>query len=86
MLTLFAIAYEMRRQNIPESLEPLDVTLLVGLPPAHYGRQHTNFEAYFLRKREVVDFEFNGDYHSIRINKVTSFPRHLPQLRPDMLN
>lgn len=77
VLTLFAIAYEMRRQNIPESLEPLDVTLLVGLPPAHYGRQHTNFEAYFLRKREVVDFKFNGDYHSIRINKVASFPQAL---------
>lgn len=43
VLTLFAIAYEMQRQNIPESLEPLDVTLLVGLPPAHYGRQHTKF-------------------------------------------
>lgn len=54
VLTLFAIAYEMRRQNIPESLEPLDVTLLVGLPPAHYGRQHTNFEAYFLRKRVAL--------------------------------
>jgi len=77
VLTLFAIAYEMHRQGIPESLDPVDITLLVGLPPAHYGRQHKRFEEYFLRRRAVVDFEFNGEYRSIRISKVVSFTQAL---------
>ena len=77
VLTLFAIAYEMRREGIEESLDPLEITLLVGLPPAHYGQLHERFEQYFLRKREVVDFEFNGEYHSIRVSKVYSYTQAL---------
>lgn len=77
VLTLFAIAYELRRLDIPESLDPVDITLLVGLPPAHYGRQHTRFENYFLRKRATIDFEFCGEYRSIRINKVVSYTQAL---------
>jgi len=77
VLTLFAIAYELRREGIDESLDPLDITLLVGLPPAHYGQLHERFEQYFLRKREAVDFEFNGEYHSIRISKVYSYTQAL---------
>lgn len=77
ILTLFAIAYEMQRKGIEESLDPLEVTLLVGLPPAHYGQLRERFEQYFLRKREVVDFEFNGEYHSIRVSKVYSYTQAL---------
>ena len=77
VLTLFAIAYELRHKQIPESLDPVDITLLVGLPPAHYGRQHAAFESYFLRKRETVDFEFCGEYRSIRISKVVSYTQAL---------
>ena len=77
VLTLFAIAYELRHKQIPESLDPVDITLLVGLPPAHYGRQHSGFESYFLRKRESVDFEFCGEYRSIRISKVVSYTQAL---------
>jgi len=77
VLTLFAIAYEFQQKNIPESLDPVDVTLLVGLPPAHYGQLHARFESYFLRRREVIDFEFNGLCRSIRINKVVSYTQAL---------
>lgn len=74
-LTLFAIAYELRYAKVPETLDPIDVTLLVGLPPAHYSQLHTKFEQYFLRRHEAVDFEFNGKYYSIRIKKVYSYPQ-----------
>ena len=74
-LTLFAIARELQYSHIPETVDPIDVTLLVGLPPAHYDQLHSRFEQYFLRKRDVVDFEFNGNYYSIRINKVLSYPQ-----------
>ena len=77
VLTLFAIAYELERRNVPETLEPIDITLLVGLPPAHYGQLHRRFEDYFFRKREIVDFEFNDKCYSIRINKVVSYSQAL---------
>lgn len=42
-----------------------------------YGQLHARFEQYFLRKREVVDFEYNGRYYSIRIGKVVSYTQAL---------
>lgn len=77
VLTLFAVAYELQRVGIYETGEPVDITLLVGLPPAHYGQLHSKFEQYFLRKREVVDFMFNEQCYSIRINKVVSYTQAL---------
>ena len=75
VLTLFAIAKELEHNAVAESLDPLDITLLVGLPPAHYEQLHSRFERYFLRSREVIDFEYCGKYHSIRITKVLSYPQ-----------
>ena len=77
VLTLFAIVYELERQNVEETLDPIDITLLVGLPPAHYGQLHRRFEDYFFRKREIVDFEYNDRCYSIRINKVVSYTQAL---------
>ena len=75
VLTLFAIAKELERRKVPETLDPIDITLLVGLPPAHYEQLHSRFEQYFLRRREIVDFEYNGKYYSIRVSKVLIYPQ-----------
>ena len=77
VLTLFAIAYELQRANVDDAIDPIDITLLVGLPPAHYGQLHDRFEQYFFRKREIVDFDFNNSMYSIRINKVVSYTQAL---------
>ena len=78
VLTLFAIAYEMRAAKVePDPINPIDITLLVGLPPAHYGHLHERFEKYFLRKQDIVDFEFNEECYCIRINKVFSYTQAL---------
>lgn len=77
VLTLFAIAYELEHAGIEECVDPVDITLLVGLPPAHYGQLHTRFEQYFFRKREVIDFEFNDRCYAIRVNRVVSYPQAL---------
>ena len=77
VLTLFAIAKELEYAGIKEPDDTVDVTLLIGLPPAHYGQLHARFEQYFLRKREVVDFEYNGRYYSILIGKVVSYTQAL---------
>lgn len=73
VLTLFAIAGELERAEIMEVDDPIDITLLVGLPPAHYGQLHERFEKYFLRNRQVVDFEYNDRLYSIRINRVVCY-------------
>lgn len=75
ILTLFAIAKELEYRDVSETLDPIDITLLVGLPPAHYEQLHSRFEQYFLRHREAIDFEYNGKYYSVRINKVLSYPQ-----------
>lgn len=75
ILTLFAIAKELEYRDISETLDPIDITILVGLPPAHYEQLHSRFEQYFLRRREAIDFEYNGKYYSVRINKVLSYPQ-----------
>ena len=75
ILTLFAIAKELEYRDVSETLDPIDVTLLVGLPPAHYEQLHSRFEQYFLRRLEAIDFEYNGKYYSVRINKVLSYPQ-----------
>lgn len=72
-LTLFAIAGELEGAGIMEVDDPIDITLLVGLPPAHYGQLHERFEKYFLRNRQVVDFEYNDRLYSIRINRVVCY-------------
>lgn len=77
VLTLFAIAKELERMGIRETEEVLDITLLVGLPPAHYGQLYRRFEQYFLRRREIVDFEYNGRCYAIRIQKVVSYTQAL---------
>lgn len=77
VLTLFAIAYELERAGIEECIDPIDITLLVGLPPAHYGQLHNRFEQYFFRKREIIDFEFNDRCYSIRVNRVVSYTQAL---------
>ena len=75
ILTLFAIAKELEYRDVSETLDPIDIMLLVGLPPAHYEQLHSRFEQYFLRRREAIDFEYNGKYYSVRINQVLSYPQ-----------
>ena len=75
ILTLFAIAKELEYRDVSETLDPIEITLLVGLPPAHYEQLHSRFEQYFLHRREAIDFEYNGKYYSVRINKVLSYPQ-----------
>ncbi len=58
VLTLFAIAKELERRKAAETLDPIDITLLIGLPPAHYEQLHSRFEQYFLR-RDVLTWRWS---------------------------
>ena len=54
LLSLFGIAYEMLAAGAYSAGQTTSVDLLIGLPPAHFGAQYHDFEAYF--KRGVVKF------------------------------
>ena len=57
VLTLFAIAFELRFLRCPMN-EVTDIQLAVGLPPAHYGTQYQRFEKYFL-ERGVMEYDLD---------------------------
>ena len=73
ILTLFAIAKELSYREKNEGLlsqNLQEIELLVGLPPAHYGRQRKKFREYFYRKGEVVEFCYKGIPYRIVFNEV----------------
>lgn len=75
ILTLIAIAKELERlkeqgseQLITNGL--IEIELLVGLPPVHYGKLHNTFEEYFFRKGHMIDFSYKGVPYKIAFSKV----------------
>lgn len=82
ILTLFAIAYELQeagydlRDDVVE-----DVTLLVGLPPAHLSALRSAYRAYF-REGEYVDFEFNNIPVTLQISKVKVYSQAMAAISP----
>ena len=73
ILTLFAIAKELsyREKNeglLSQTLQ--EIELLVGLPPAHYGRLRKKFRDYFYRNGAVVEFCYKGIPYRIVFKEV----------------
>lgn len=75
ILTLFAVAFEIEATGSYNEHGVTDITLLAGLPPAHYGAQYEAFEKYFLRNGEPVSFTFNDRPFNIRFTNVCTYPQ-----------
>lgn len=75
ILTMFAIAYEIEAAGAYSGDEVIDVQLVVGLPPKHYGSLYKKFESYFVRERDVIEFVFHKRPFSIYITEAVSFPQ-----------
>lgn len=75
ILSLFAIAYEIEDAGCYSTDDIIDIQLLIGLPPAHYGTQYERFEKYFANGGDIIDFEFRNKPYSIYIDEVMSFPQ-----------
>jgi len=80
ILNLFAIGFHIEDSELYES-GMIPVTLLCGLPPAHYGAQYERFEDYF-RRGVVEEFEFRGKPFSIYITEVISYPQAFAAAMP----
>ena len=73
ILTLFAIAKELRELKPPRLFLPgevLKMDLVVGLPPLYYRGQYKGFREYFYRGGEPVDFEYMGMSYRIAFSDV----------------
>ena len=79
ILTLFAIGKELT--GTVHSLswlppgEPIEIILLVGLPPLHCKGLGEKFRHYFTSRRDVVRFDFNHLPIAIRIADVCVYPQ-----------
>ena len=67
ILTLFALAREL------DGLEE-NITLAIGLPPAHMKAGRRAFEAYFTG-RSPISFKYNGCPLTVHIERVLCFPQ-----------
>ena len=72
ILTLAAIAMELRCRNLPAECS---VTLAAGLPLARYGRDKKPFTEYLLRNGQPVTFLFEGERYKVKIESVKLFPQ-----------
>lgn len=83
LLTLAAIAQELRFRNLPAKA---DVTIAAGLPLAGFGREKKNFREYLLGKKNPAVFRYEGTLYEIRISDVKLFPQgySVMAVRPDV--
>ena len=80
VLTLFAVAYELEDRSCREG-GTIPITLLCGLPPAHYGAQYERFEEYF-KRGGAAEFEFRGKQYRIYITEAVSYPQAFAAAMP----
>lgn len=72
ILTLAAIAMELRFRNLPAECS---VTLAAGLPLARYGRDKKPFTEYLFRNGQPVTFLFEGERYKVKIESLKLFPQ-----------
>ena len=73
ILVLFAIAKELEHRDGPETRVAnglIEVELLIGLPPAHYGKHRRAFQEYFHREGSVIDYLYMGQPYKITFSDV----------------
>lgn len=70
ILSLFAIAKELRQRNVMQAMVETD--LAIGLPPEHYELRN-RFAKYF--RRGTVQFVFNGGPICLMIRQVFVYPQ-----------
>ena len=68
ILSLFGIACELRDAGM-DTEELVNVVLLLGLPPAHFGTQEERYRSYF-HEYGQIDFRFNDQLGSGQKTKI----------------
>jgi len=74
ILSLFAIAKELLHSGEYSNFRNFEISLIAGLPPAHYGRLRERFADYFTG-RNIIKFYYMDKQFSIIINDVSIYPQ-----------
>lgn len=84
LLTLAAIAMELRERNAPTECE---VTLGAGLPLTSFGRDKSRFQDYLLSSSQPVQYRYEDVEYKITIREVSVFPQGYAAvlMQPDLL-
>ena len=80
ILRLFGIACELRDAGL-DTEERVNVDLLLGLPPAHFGTQEERYRSYF-HEYGQIDFRFNDQPVSLFISEVRVYPQAYAAIAP----
>lgn len=80
ILSLFGIACELRDAGL-DTEERVNVVLLLGLPPAHFGTQEERYRSYF-HEYGQIDFRFNDQPVSLFISEVRVYPQAYAAIAP----
>jgi plasmid segregation protein ParM len=75
ILSLFAFAYEIDAAGIYADNDVIGLKVITGLPPAHFGTQYEKFEQYFLKRNDIIEFEFKQRPYYVYIEDVMCFPQ-----------
>ena len=78
VLSLFSVGKEIVEDVNALASAPtgeINVVLLVGLPPLHCKKMGSKFSDYFKRRKEPIQFTFNGVPMAIKIADVQVFPQ-----------
>lgn len=86
-LTVMAIVKELEHMLAEGSIEYdkstcYQVTLLGGLPPAHYGELKKSYQAYFKQKGEPVKVVYKNHTWNFRVNRVAVFAQGFAAVAP----
>jgi len=79
ILSLFAMGKELfddaktLRKLTPDA--HINVKLLIGLPLQHYEAYREKFEQYFIKRKNVIQFELNGKPYSVKIIGAHCYPQ-----------
>ena len=77
ILTLFSIAHEIKCAGVDlMNSNTMSLSLIAGLPPAHFGSLYKRFEAYFTN-RGLISFEYNNIAYSIRMQHLSLLLLHI---------
>ncbi len=81
ILSLFGIAYELQEAGMDAEEQRVNVNLLLGLPPAHFGTQEEKYKGYF-QEYGQIDFQFNGRPVTLFISEVMVYPQAYAAVAP----
>jgi len=83
LLTLAAIAEEIKKTKDKVTGQTVNVTLAAGLPLTRFSEEKTKFKQYLMQRSEI-SFKYEGIYYKVKINDCYLFPQGYAGIVPNI--